>query len=86
LHHGRLRTLISGTLGVKGKGHGAISLAPTLAQRTRKDGAPPALVVQARSKASGTRLWPLAAAELRSAWTGEGARPHTWVLTLRSPD
>jgi hypothetical protein len=22
-------------------------------------------------------LWPQAAAELRSAWTGEGARPHT---------
>ncbi len=27
--------------------------------------------------ASPTLLWPLATAELRSAWTGEGARPHT---------
>ena len=55
--------------------------APTLAQRTRKDGAPPALVVRARSKAS---AWPLATAELCLAWTGEGARPHTWVHTLGS--
>jgi hypothetical protein len=36
-----------GTRGVKGKAHCAISVVPTLAQRTRKDGAPPALVVQA---------------------------------------
>jgi hypothetical protein len=43
-----------GTPGVKGKAHCAISVVPTLAQRTRKNGAPPALVVQA-SKASATR-------------------------------
>ena len=26
-------------------------------------------------------MWPPAAAELRSAWTGEGARPHTGLHT-----
>jgi len=39
---------------VKGKAHCAISVVPTLAQRTRKNGAPPALVAQA-GKASATR-------------------------------
>jgi len=42
-----LRTLIWGTRGVKGKAHGAVSVVPTLAQRTRKNGPPPALVVHA---------------------------------------
>src|SRR6266852_7068372 len=35
-----LRTLIWGTRGVKGKAHCAISVVPTLAQRTRKNGVP----------------------------------------------
>jgi hypothetical protein len=36
-----LRTLIWGTRGVKGRAHCAIGVVPTLAQRTRKNGAPP---------------------------------------------
>jgi len=39
---------------VEGKAHCAVSVVPTLAQRTRKNGAPPALVVQA-GRASATR-------------------------------
>ena len=49
-----LRTLIWGARGVKGKAHGAVSVVPTLAQRTRKNGAPSALVVLA-GEASATR-------------------------------
>src|SRR6267142_6376395 len=36
-----------GTRGLKGKAHCAVSVVPTLAQRTRKNGAPSVLVVQA---------------------------------------
>src|SRR5229473_1202124 len=46
-----LRTLIWGTRGVKGKAHCAISVVPTLAQKTRKNGAPRRWLCQARSKA-----------------------------------
>jgi len=48
---------------VKGKVHCAVGVVPTLAQRTRKNGAPPALVAQA-GKASATRPRP------SGAWTG----------------
>src|ERR1700676_420056 len=37
-----LRTLVWGTRRVKGKAHCAISVVSTLAQKTRKNGAPPA--------------------------------------------
>ena len=58
---------------MKGKAYCAISVVPTLAQRTRKNGAPSALVVQA-GKASATRreLASMRGAEL--GWTGGGAR------------
>ncbi len=78
-----LRTLIWGTRGVKGKAHCAISVVPTLAQRTRKNGAPAPLVVQA-GKASATR-WELSSTHgTELGWTGEGARLSTCNKKPRS--
>src|ERR1700674_2670541 len=50
-----LRTLICGTRGVKGTAHCAISVVPTLAQRTRKNGAPPPRSRGLRSRGLGVK-------------------------------
>jgi hypothetical protein len=62
--------------GVTGKAHCAISVIPTLAQRTRKNGAPSALVVQA-DKASATRRELSSTRGTELGWTGGDARLST---------
>jgi hypothetical protein len=43
------KDFVSGTRGVKGKAHGAISLAPTLRDKAAKDGAPTVWVCQRKA-------------------------------------